>query len=124
MATTTQEMVCITCPLGCRMELEIEDGEITAVRHNSCKRGITYAQQEYYDPRRMVTTTAAVQGGLQKRVPVRTSEPIQVEHIEALLQAIYTLDLSAPLTIGTPVIENFADTGIHVIATRNIHQAG
>jgi CxxC motif-containing protein len=123
MAKQVQEMVCINCPLGCRMELEIEDGEIKAVQHNSCKRGIEYAQQEFYDPRRMVTATAAITGGAMNRVPVRTTEPIPINHINGVLQAIYTLNLFAPLKIETAVIKNFADTGIDVITTRNIPKA-
>jgi CxxC motif-containing protein len=105
------------------MELEIENGEIKAVQHNSCKRGIEYAQQEFYDPRRMVTATAVVSDGIVNRIPVRTREPIPVKYINELLQAIYALRLPAPLDIETPVIENFADTGIDVITTRNVQKA-
>ncbi len=104
------------------MELEIEDGDIKAVHHNSCKRGVDYAHQEFYDPKRMVTTTAAVNGGLLKRVPVRTSEPIGVTYIDDMLQAVYQLTVPAPLSIGSAIIENFADTGVDVITTRNVRQ--
>ena len=120
MAKQIQEMVCITCPLGCRMELDIENGELLAVQHNSCKRGFDYAKQEFYDPRRMVTATASVSGGLAKRVPVRTSKPIPIQQIDALLDAIYRLRLQAPLGLGQTVIENFAETGIDVITTRKL----
>ncbi len=104
------------------MELKIENGEIKAVQHNSCKRGPEYAQQEFYDPHRMVTTTAAVSGGIVDRIPVRISAPIPVKHINALLQAIYALRLAAPIQIETALISNFANTGVDVIATRNITQ--
>lgn len=119
-AMQIQEMVCITCPLGCRMELAIEDGEIKAVQHNSCKRGIVYAQQEFHDPRRMVTATAAIAGGLVSRIPVRASAPLPIEQIPGVLQAVYALKLSAPLETGTPVITNIAGTGIDLIVTRNV----
>lgn len=121
MATKIQEMVCITCPLGCRMELDIEDGALKAVRHNSCKRGIEYANQEFYDPRRMVTATASITGGLVDRIPVRTSTPLPIKHIPSLLRNVYRLQLAAPLPIGSVVIKNIADTGIDVITTRNLH---
>ena len=105
------------------MELEIEDGKIKTVQHNSCKRGIEYAQQEFYDPRRMVTATATITGSAVNRVPVRTTEPIPIKHLNGVLQAIYKLNLSAPLKIETAVIKNFADTGIDVVTTRNIPKA-
>jgi CxxC motif-containing protein len=121
--TTHRDMMCITCPLGCRMELDIEDGKITAVRHNACKRGMDYAHQEFYDPRRMVTTTATVTAGALKRVPVRTSRPLPVKQINALLTAIHVLRLAAPLDMGKPIITNFANTGVDVITTRNLQKA-
>ncbi len=102
------------------MVLEIENGDLQAVQHNSCKRGIDYAQQEFYDPRRMVTTTAAVVGGVVKRLPVRTTEPLPVAYINALLAAIHELRLEAPLGLGKPVLTNFANTGVDVITTRNL----
>lgn len=104
------------------MALEIEDGELKAVQYNSCKRGIDYAKQEFYDPRRMVTTTAAVSGGVIKRVPVRTSEPLPIAHIPALLEAIHNLRLQAPLSTGEPVMTNFSGTGVDVVTTRNLQQ--
>ncbi len=105
------------------MELEIEDGKIKAVQHNSCKRGIEYAEQEFYDPRRMVTATVAISKGVVNRVPVRTSEPIPLKYINDVLQAIYELNLFAPLDIGTVVIKNFADTDIDVVTTRSVQRA-
>lgn len=113
-------MVCITCPLGCRMELDLADGKIIAVRHNSCQRGIDYAHQELYDPRRMVTATAAISGGTVLRVPVRTSAPLPVQQIPGALEAIYALRLTAPLAQGTIVIKNVADSGIDILTTRAI----
>jgi len=124
MAKHIQKMVCITCPRGCQMELEIEDGDLKAVRYNGCTRGLDYAKQEFYDPRRMVTATAAVAEGIIKRIPVRTTEPIPVKHINDLLTEIYALRLKAPVEIGTPVIKDFAGTGIDVITTRNLQAQG
>ncbi len=120
MAAEFKEMVCITCPLGCRLELEIEDGDVKAVYHHSCQRGIEYAKQEYYDPRRMVTATAPIEHGVVKRIPVRTSAPIPIKQVNALLNAIYSLQLEAPIQLGTPVITNFAGTGVDVITSRKI----
>lgn len=101
------------------MELEIVGGELKTVQHNSCKRGVDYAEQEFYDPRRIVTATAAVTGSVVKRVPVRTNKPLPMKHIHEVLRAIYALKLAAPLAIGVPVIKNVAGSGVDVITTRN-----
>ena len=64
--------LCIGCPLGCRLEVEEEAGEIIEIRGQSCKKGEVFARQEHTDPRRVVTTTVAVAGGLWPRLPVKT----------------------------------------------------
>jgi len=104
------------------MELEIVNGELNTVQHHSCKRGVDYAKQEFYDPRRIVTATAAVAGSVVKRVPVRTNKPLPVKHIHKVLRAIYALKLTAPLDIGVPVIKNVAGTNVDVITTRSIRK--
>jgi CxxC motif-containing protein len=104
------------------MELEIVDGELNTVQHNFCKRGVDYAKQEFYDPRRIVTATAAVTGSGVKRVPVRTDKPLPMKHIPEVLRMIYALKLAAPLDIGVPVIKNVAGANVDVITTRNIRK--
>ena len=123
MAKQIKEIVCITCPLGCRMEVAIEDGKLLSVAHNTCKRGIQYAESEVSDPRRMVTATASLTGGVLTRVPVRTSAPLPIQYIPELLRAIYDLTIAAPIPIHTPVIRNFAATEIDIITTRTMTSA-
>ena len=76
-STRITTYLCIGCPLGCRLELEeTDDHEIVEVRGFSCKKGERFAIEEHTDPRRMVTTTVAVEDGIFPRLPVRTAEPV------------------------------------------------
>ena len=59
-----QQITCINCPVGCRLQVVVEDGEVKSVTGNSCNRGITYAKQECVAPQRMVT--AVVPGAGRK----------------------------------------------------------
>ncbi|SQB27243.1 Uncharacterized protein with conserved CXXC pairs [Clostridium sporogenes] len=34
-----RELICIGCPLGCNLEVEIEDKEVKSVKGNTCPRG-------------------------------------------------------------------------------------
>ena len=69
-------LICITCPMGCSLEVTHEGQTITKVEGNACKRGPDYPQAELTDPRRMVTSTVKVQGGAHPLVPVYTAAPI------------------------------------------------
>ena len=51
-----KELTCICCPMGCALNIEMENNEIVKVIGNTCKRGDTYARAEIVRPVRMVTT--------------------------------------------------------------------
>ena len=52
-----QEIICIICPLGCRMDVELEGSDVRSVKGNQCKKGIKHAQKEVTFPGRILTTT-------------------------------------------------------------------
>jgi CxxC motif-containing protein len=118
------ELVCISCPMGCQMQLDIEDGEIKAVEGNKCKIGPKYAKQEFIDPRRMLSTTVACQNGLWPRLPVKTAAAIPKAMMREIARSLHHLTVMAPIEIGAVIIENIAGTGINVIATRSMPEAG
>lgn len=60
-------ITCINCPVGCRMQVTVENGEVTGVSGNSCNRGVTYAKQECVAPMRMVTAVVTVNGSRDAR---------------------------------------------------------
>jgi CxxC motif-containing protein len=70
------EYLCINCPLGCTLELTEEDGEILEIAGAECKVGEKYAEEEFRNPRRMVTTTVRVSGGALPLLPVASESPI------------------------------------------------
>lgn len=112
--------LCIGCPLGCRLEVaEDETGEIE-VRGNSCKRGLEFARQEHRDPRRMVATTVRVAGGRWARVPVKTVAAVPKGEVVRLCRVLHSLTLTAPLAMGTVVLEDALGMGIDVVATRDM----
>ena len=56
------EITCINCPVGCRLSVTLENGQVTSVTGNTCTRGEIYARQECVDPQRMVTAVIPVAG--------------------------------------------------------------
>lgn len=112
------ELVCICCPMGCDLVVDVDGGNIT-VSGNTCPRGRDYAIAEVTAPTRTVTTTVDVIGG-EFRAPVKTAAPIPKGKIFAALAEIKAAVITAPVSIGDVIVENVAGSGINVIATRNV----
>jgi CxxC motif-containing protein len=124
----TQELTCITCPIGCRLVAErLPEGEL-AVSGNRCARGAAYAREELLAPKRTVTATcravARPIGGAAeaavKRIPCRTTAPCPRERVDELLSAIYALEVPLPVARGRILIKDALGLGIDVMATRTL----
>jgi CxxC motif-containing protein len=57
-----RNLVCISCPLGCRLTVAWEDERDITVTGNRCAKGESYAQEEILAPKRVVTATVTVAG--------------------------------------------------------------
>lgn len=115
-------MVCIVCPVGCRMTVR-STGDTLEVSGNACARGVAYAKEEATMPLRMVTANAHVQGGALPLVSVKTATRVPKDKIGQVLAQIAQLRLQAPVAIGQVLIEDVAGTGVPVVATRTITRA-
>ncbi|WP_321369549.1 DUF1667 domain-containing protein [uncultured Desulfuromusa sp.] len=113
-------LTCIGCPLSCPLQLTIIDGEIQEITGYSCKRGEDYARQEYTAPRRMVSTTIACTSGLWPRLPVKTAAAVPKDKVMAVVERLHCLEISAPVQVGQVILDDVAETGIAVIATRSL----
>ena len=123
-----RKLVCISCPLGCRLTVTWEDeGDIT-VKGNRCAKGESYAQEEILAPKRVVTATVAVAvpaaaaAQRPRRLPVKTSAPLLKQHIPPLLNQLYTMEVEAPLGCGDILLENIAGTGVDLVAARSMKE--
>lgn len=115
-----KELICIGCPLGCNLTVEMDGGQVVSVNGNTCKRGDDYARKELTDPRRIVTSTVPVAGGNLPVVSVKTASDIPKGKIRECLCALKGVTLTAPVQIGDVIVENVADTSVDVIATKSI----
>ncbi len=115
-----RSLTCIGCPLGCSIEVEMENGEVISVTGNTCKRGDVYARKEVTHPTRIVTSTIRVDGGEIAMVSCKTKEDIPKEKIMDIMDEINQARVKAPVGIGDVLITNVAGTGVDVIATKEI----
>ena len=68
-----RELICIGCPMGCPLTVQLEDGEILSITGQTCKRGEVYARNEVTNPTRIVTSTVMVEGGKVGKMCIRDS---------------------------------------------------
>jgi len=115
-----KKYICIACPIGCHLDVEIKEGKISNIDGNRCKRGIDYAVNEFTDPKRTVTLTCKINSEVIHRIPVKSSEAISKRHIKDLIKDLYELELNPPLKIGDKIIENYKGTGVDIVVTRNV----
>ncbi|MBR5547170.1 MAG: DUF1667 domain-containing protein [Clostridia bacterium] len=114
-----QQITCINCPVGCRMTVTVEDGKVTNVTGNTCKRGVAYAEQECVAPQRMVTAVITV-ADRKTPVSVKTRTPIPKVKIFECMKQLANTEVKAPVHMGDVVCANVCGTGVDVIATKTV----
>lgn len=115
-----RSLTCIGCPLGCSVTVELKDGQITGVTGNTCKRGDDYARKEVTHPMRTLTSTVRVTGGVLPVVSVKTAQDIPKEKIMDIMKCLAGLCVPAPVRIGDIILENAAQTGVNIVATKEV----
>ncbi|HOO33561.1 MAG TPA: DUF1667 domain-containing protein [Thermotogota bacterium] len=116
-----KEMTCIVCPNGCRLKVEVADGNYV-VDGNLCKRGISFAVQEIEDPRRSLCTTVKTVFKEIPRLSVRTDGEIKKEMLPLLMNSLRKVEITELLDIGAVILTDVLGSGVNVIATASLRQ--
>lgn len=112
-----KEFICTVCPRGCH--LKVDETTLT-VTGNSCPKGAEYGKNEAVNPVRTLTTTVAITGGIHNRLPVRTDKPVPKDKLFDCMSVIHAHKQKSPVKAGQVIIENIADTGANIIASRDM----
>ncbi len=115
-----KEIICISCPMGCRLTVDDTDKTDIKVSGNTCRRGEEYAVNEVTAPKRMVTGSVKVMGGQIAMASVKTAQAIPKQLIFECLKQINAITVTAPVCIGDVIIRNVCGCGVDVVATRNV----
>jgi CxxC motif-containing protein len=116
----TKNITCISCPVGCPLTVTLEDGAVTKVEGQGCPRGEIYAKKECVNPTRIFTSSVPVEGGFLAMVSVKTAADVPKNSLAACAEALQGIRLTAPVHIGDVVVANAADTGVNIVATREV----
>lgn len=114
-----KEFVCIACPNSCKLTVTETDGELT-VTGAGCKRGICHGQNEYTNPKRMLTTTVAITHGIHPRISVVSDGEIPREKLAECLEYLYGCQVQAPVRRGDVLVSDICGTGVHIRASRSM----
>jgi CxxC motif-containing protein len=116
----SHSFVCINCPLSCSLELIEEDGEVIEVVGNECEVGKKYAEEEFRNPRRMVTTTVAVRNGVLPLLPVVSESPVPKDMVREAAKVLSRVTVDAPVEEGQVIYKDILGTGINIISSRKL----
>lgn len=117
-----KNIICISCPIGCELEVEYDRNNIIAVSNCRCKKGKLYAEKELFRPERIVTTTVRILGSFIPLIPVRTEKPVPKGLTFDVVKTASKVQIDAPVKLGDVVVENICETGINLVATRSIER--
>ena len=120
--TEKEEIICINCPKGCRVEVEAEGGEIIDMSGFECPLGKDYAVEEYKNPTRVLPTTVRVRRGVHPLLPVKSKKPIPKGKLGEAMQELAEVEVEAPVSVGEVIKEDIAGTGVDMVATRSIER--
>lgn len=119
MAIKKTELICIGCPVGCRLTAETDGDAVLSVTGNECPIGERYAREELVRPTRIVTALVQVEGE-EEPLPVKVSAPIDKRLIFDCLEALGNVCVRAPVEIGDVLVKNICNSGVDVVATKRV----
>jgi len=117
----TKKFTCIGCPMGCPLQLVHEGNKIHEVSGYECNRGAKYAQQEFTEPRRAMSTTVAISGARWERLPVKVAGTVHKKKVLDAARKIHALRVEAPVKAGQVLLADLmGEKGVNVIACRTM----
>lgn len=115
-----REMICIVCPNGCDLVVEIQEGQKPAVQGALCKNGAEYAHNELTNPMRTIASSVVLHGGVLPLVSVRLNRPVPKEMIFPIMEEIDKIALQAPVCLGDVILQNVCGSGSDVVVTKSV----
>lgn len=115
-----KKLTCIECPVGCALEVDIENCRVIKVSGNKCPKGNDYAASEVENPLRILTSVVLSHNLPVKMIPVRTDKPIPKSRILEAMAEIKKIRVDKPLGVRETIVANFLGLGANLIATRDV----
>ncbi|MBI4220925.1 MAG: DUF1667 domain-containing protein [Chloroflexi bacterium] len=116
-------IVCVVCPVSCPVEVEWDEHDVIDTDHNQCKLALPYVRSEIFDPKRTLTSSVVVEGGVMPLASVKADRPIPKGLVLQAMGVVSKVRVTAPVRIGDVVARDLLGTGANVVATRDVEAA-
>ena len=111
-------IICITCPKGCRLSVDEENGY--KVTGNGCPRGEIYGKNELQHPVRVITSTVRIEGAAVPRLPVKTDRPLPKEKMRGCMALLDRVTAVSPVRTGQVLAAGILGTDVNIVATKDL----
>ena len=120
----TKTMTCIVCPMGCQIDIELDDNKnILSITGNTCKRGDAYAREEMSDPKRTLTSTVRIAGAEHDvYLPVKTDGGIPKSKLFAAMEELAKITVNVPIKRGDVIVNDLLGTGVALVAGKTVEK--
>jgi len=113
-------IICTVCPNGCEIEVNYTTREDAVLTGYICKRGISYALDECFEPTRTFTSSVKITGTDRRMLPVRTTAPIPKALLMKAADELKAITLTVPVKCGDVIVENFVGTDAKLISAMTL----
>ena len=104
----TKELICINCPRGCRLSVEMDGQAVLSVAGNAYRRGKTYALQGAVCSMRVLTANMKA-AGCSRPFSVRSAAPIPKARLLDCAAELRNHRPPLPIRAGDVILENILD---------------
>lgn len=112
---TERNLTCIVCPMGCSLNVTLDNNAVADVTGNTCPRGAEYAKSECTNPMRTVTSTVRCRDG--QIVAVKTDKPIPKDKVFDCMKIINNICPELTIRVGCVIMKDVY--GSDIVATQN-----
>ena len=113
-----KELVCINCPLGCRLSVVLENDKVKKISGNHCQRGLEYGHQEAVLPLRIFT--GLMRTNADHPLSVRSDRPVPKSILLQCAAELRRHRPFEPVKTGTVILKNICGTECNILATRDL----
>jgi len=110
--TGAKTITCIMCPNGCEITYDLNGG--------MCGKGPEYVKNEILNPKRTLTSSVRVSGGVIPLASVKTTGSIPKEKLLDAMELINKISVEAPIELGQILQKDFMEEGIDLVATKTV----
>lgn len=113
-----ETVICIGCPLGCRVSVTVDRrGTVTGLRGARCRQGERYVLKELKEPVRTLTTTLRTEDRDFPLLPVRTSRPVLKALMRDIVRETAGVVVKPPVRSGQVMVPDVCGSGADLVAT-------